>query len=115
MPISERGSLAKKCSTWERFSLLVNATGSPGSFFTAWAWKTPFATSKPTRYVIASPMDGLPSAGSESSPASVAQRCREGAVHLIIPGLVPGSRSSTHAGASCTMDPGDERRDDNVG
>jgi hypothetical protein len=30
-------------------------------------------------------MDGLPSAGSESSPASLAQRCREGAVHLIIP------------------------------
>jgi hypothetical protein len=33
---------------------------------------------------------------------------------IVIPGLVPGIQPSIIAGASGTIDPGDERRDDTV-
>ncbi len=36
-------------------------------------------------------------------------------VDAVIPGLVPGIHSSTHAGASGTLDPGDKHRDDKDG
>jgi len=36
-------------------------------------------------------------------------------VDAVIPGPVPGIHSSTHAGASGTLDPGDKHRDDKGG